>query len=48
MLCKLNSVKVLVGKDNQRSYRGARMKRSTITAVKYISRDGRCLNPIII
>ncbi|KAM3423207.1 hypothetical protein BST61_g657 [Cercospora zeina] len=48
MLCKLNSIKVLVGKDNQRGYRGARMKRTTITAVECVSGDGRCLNPMII
>ena len=48
MLSMLNSVKVLVSKDDTRGYRGARVKRTTITAIEYISADGRCLNPIII
>ena len=48
MLSKLNSVKVLVGKDNQRGYRGARVKRTTVTAIECVSGDGRCLNPMII
>ena len=48
MLSKLNSVKVLVGKDNQRGYRGARLKRTTVTAIECVSGDGRCLNPMII
>lgn len=33
MLPKLNSIKVLVGKDNKRGYRGVRVKRTTITAI---------------
>ncbi|KAK7192756.1 hypothetical protein PSPO01_01464 [Paraphaeosphaeria sporulosa] len=45
MLSMLGSVKVLVGKDDRRHYRGARVKR---TAVKCIIADGRYLNPIII
>lgn len=48
MLSKLNSVKILVGKDNKRGYRGARVKRTTIPAIKYVSAVGRYLNPIII
>jgi hypothetical protein len=48
MLSKLNSVKVLVGKDNQRGYRGARVKRTTIIAIECVSADGRYLNPMII
>jgi hypothetical protein len=48
MLSKLNSVKVLVSKDNQRGYRGARVKRTTVTAIECISADGRCLDPLII
>jgi hypothetical protein len=48
MLSMLNSVKVLVGKDDTHAYRGARVKRTMVTAVECISADGRCLNPMII
>jgi DDE superfamily endonuclease len=48
MLCMLGSVKVLVGKDDLRNYRGAGVKRSMITAVECISCDGRYLHPLII
>jgi hypothetical protein len=48
MLSMLSSVKVLVGKDNKRKHRGARVKRATVTAIEYISADGRYLNPMII
>jgi len=48
MLSMLNSVKVLVGKDDTRSYRGARVKRTMVTAIECISADGRCLKPMII
>ena len=48
MLSKLSSVKVLVCKDNQRGYRGARVKRTTVTAIECVSADGRYLNPMII
>jgi len=48
MLSKPNSVKVLVGKDNKRGYRGARVKRTTITAIECVSAVGRYLNPMII
>jgi hypothetical protein len=48
MLPMLTSVKVLVSKDDQRRYRGARVKRITVTAIEYVSADGRCLNPMII
>lgn len=48
MLSMLNSVKVLVGKDDTQAYRGARVKRTMVTAVECISADGRCLNPMII
>ena len=37
MLSKLESVKVLVGKDNKRGYRGARVKRPTTTATDDMS-----------
>jgi hypothetical protein len=48
MLSMLNSVKVLVGKNDTQAYRGARVKRTMVTAVECISADGRCLNPMII
>lgn len=48
MLSMLNSVKFLVGKDDIRGYRGARIERTMVTAVEFISADGSCLNPIII
>jgi hypothetical protein len=48
MLSMLGSVKVLVGKGDTRKYRGAHVKRTTITAIECISADGRFLNPMII
>ena len=48
MLLILGSVKVLVGKNNMRDYRGARLKRTIVTAIKYISGDSRYLNSIVI
>jgi hypothetical protein len=48
MLPMLGSVKVLVGKNDLRSYRGARVKRKMVTAIECISGDGRYLNPLII
>jgi hypothetical protein len=48
MLSMLGSVKVLVGKDDKRKYRGARVKRTTVTAIECISADCRYLNPMII
>ena len=48
MLSLLTSVKVLVSKDNQRDYRGARVKRTTVTTIEYISINGRYLKPMII
>jgi hypothetical protein len=48
MLSMLGSVKVLVGKNDTRSYRGARVKRKMVTAIECISGDGRYLNPLII
>jgi hypothetical protein len=47
MLSMLGSVKVLVGKDDPRDYRGAGVKR-TMTAIECISMDGRSLSPMII
>lgn len=37
-----------VSKDNRRDYRGARVKRTTVTAIKCISANGRSLLPMII
>jgi hypothetical protein len=48
MLCMLGSVKVLVGKDDPRDYRGASVKRTMVTAIECISADGRSLLPMII
>ena len=48
MLSMLNSVKVLVGKNDVRGYRGARVKRIMVTAIECISADGRCLDPMIV
>jgi len=48
MLSMLSSIKVLVGKDNLRDYRGTSIKRIMVTAIKYISADGRSLLPFII
>ena len=48
MLSMLGSVKVLVGKEDTRNYRGGRVKRETVTAIECISADGRYLNPLII
>ncbi|KAE8821929.1 hypothetical protein PTNB85_10567 [Pyrenophora teres f. teres] len=48
MLSMLGSVKVLVSKDDKRTYRGARVKRTTVTAIECISADSRYLNPMII
>ena len=48
ILLMLGSIKVLVGKDDVRDYRGARVKRTMVTTIKYISGDSRYLNPMII
>jgi hypothetical protein len=48
MLSMLGSVKVLVGKDDLRDYRGAGVKRKSVTAIECISADGRSLLPLII
>ncbi|TVY13943.1 hypothetical protein LARI1_G007590 [Lachnellula arida] len=48
MLCKLSSVKVLVGKDDPRDYRGAGVRRTMVTAIECISASGRSLLPMII
>lgn len=36
MLSMLGSVKVLVGKDDRRDYRGAGVKRTMVTAINWI------------
>jgi hypothetical protein len=48
MLSMLGTVKVLVGKNDMRDYRGARVKRTMVTAIECISGDGRYLDPMII
>jgi hypothetical protein len=48
MLSMPSSIKVLISKYNKRDYRGARVKRTSITAIECISGDSRYLNPIII
>ena len=48
LLSVLNSLKVLVGKNELRSYRGAGVKRTLITAIECISEDGRYLHPLIV
>jgi hypothetical protein len=48
MLSMLGSVNVLVGKDDQRDYRGARVERTVVTAVECISANGRFLDPMVI
>ena len=48
MLSMPGSVKVLIGKNDIRDYRGARVKRTTVTAIECISADGRYLKPMII
>lgn len=42
------SVKVIIGKDDIRDYRGARIKRITVTVIKCISADSEYLTPMII
>ena len=48
MLSMLGSLKVLVGRDDLRTYRGAGVKRTMVTAIECISADGRSLHPLII
>lgn len=44
----LGSVKVLIGKDDPRDYRGADVKREMMTAIQCISADGKSLLPMIV
>ncbi|KAF1817720.1 DDE-domain-containing protein [Dissoconium aciculare CBS 342.82] len=48
MLSKLNSVRVIMDRTNRHGCRGARVKRTTVTAVECMSADGRYLHPMII
>jgi hypothetical protein len=48
MLSMLGSIKVLVSKQDIRDYKGARVKRITVTAIECISGDSKYLNPMII
>ena len=48
ILSVLNSLKVLVSKNDLRTYRGAGVKRTLVTAIECISADRRCLDPLII
>ena len=48
MLSMLGSVKVLVGKDDLRDYRGAGAERTMVTAIECVNADGRSLLPLII
>lgn len=48
LLGKLGSLKVLVGKNELRNYRGASSRRTLITAVECISATGSCLDPLVI
>jgi len=48
MLSMLRSVKVRVGKNDSRNYRGAGVKRTMVTAIECISADGKSLPPLII
>ncbi|KXL46712.1 hypothetical protein M433DRAFT_542633 [Acidomyces richmondensis BFW] len=48
MLSKLNSVQVLVGRDNQHDCIRARVNRKSITAVECVSATGKFLDPMII
>jgi len=44
----LGSVKALAGRKDLRDYRGARVKRTVVTAIECISADGRYLDPMVI
>ena len=48
MLSMLGSVKVLIGKNDLRDYRGAGVKRTMVTTIECISGDGSSLLPLII
>ena len=48
MLFMLSFVKVLVSRHNMQDYKGARIKRTTVTAIECINGDDRYLNLMII
>ena len=48
ILSKLSSVKVLIGKEDLRDYRGAGVKRTMVTIIECISINGRSLLSLII
>ena len=48
MLSMLSSVKVLLGQDDPRDYKKAVVKRTIVTAIEYISANGKSLLPMII
>lgn len=48
LLGVLNSVKVLVSKNELRNYRGAGVKRTLTTAIECVSADSRYLYPLVI
>jgi len=48
ILCILSSIKVLISKDDPRDYRGAGIKRTIVTVIKYVSANSRSLLLIII
>ena len=48
ILSMQDTIKVLMRSSDLRKHRGVRVKRTTVTAVEYISADGRYLNPPII
>ena len=48
MLSVLKSMKVLVGREELRNYRGVGVQRTLITAIECISADGRYLDPLVI
>ena len=48
LLSVLNSLKVLVSRDDLRKHRAVTVKRTLVTAIECISADGKSLHPLII
>ena len=48
MLSILNFIKVFISKNNIQGYKGARVKQTIVTTIKYIFANNKCLNFIII
>jgi hypothetical protein len=48
LLSDVNTIKVLVARNDRRKSRGASVRRTMITAVECISADSRCLPPLVI